>query len=56
MRFDDLIKKPAKPHQPLTYQESLQAKLDAHMIVKPIPKFKTLKYSTTEGRQSLEKK
>ena len=31
MRFDDLIKKPAKPQKPLTYTESLQAKLDAEM-------------------------
>jgi len=34
MRFDDFIKKPAKPQKPLTYTESLQAKLDAEMSSK----------------------
>ena len=31
MRFDDLTKKPSRPQRPLTYTESLQAKLDAHV-------------------------
>ena len=34
MRFDDLIKKSAKPQKPLTYTESLQAKLDAKLSSK----------------------
>lgn len=31
MRFDDLIKKPATPQRPLTYTESLQARLSAEI-------------------------
>jgi hypothetical protein len=54
MRFDDLIKKPAKPQKPLTYTESLQAKLDAEMSAKPTPKFTALEYAMMEGGHSLE--
>ena len=54
MRFDDLIKKPAKPQKPLTYTESLQAKLDAEMADKPAPKFTALEYAMMEGGHSLE--
>jgi hypothetical protein len=54
MRFDDLIKKPAKPQKPLTYTESLQAKLDAEMSTKPAPKFTALEYAMMEGGHSLE--
>ena len=38
MRFDDLIRRPAKQQKPLTYTESLQAKLNAQMTEKPAPK------------------
>jgi hypothetical protein len=31
MRFDDLTKRPIKPQRPLTYTESLQAKLLAEL-------------------------
>ena len=54
MRFDDLIKRPAKPQRPLTYTESLQAKLDASMATKPAPKFTALEWSIMEGGGSLE--
>jgi hypothetical protein len=54
MRFDDLIKQPAKPQKPKTYTESLQAKLDAEMAVKPTPKFTALEYAIMEGGGSLE--
>jgi len=56
MRFDDLIKKPAKPQKPLTYAESLQAKLDTEMSAKPTPKFTALEYAMMEGGHSMEKK
>jgi len=56
MRFDDLIKKPAKPQKPLTYTESLQAKLDTEMSAKPTPKFTALEYAMMEGGHSMEKK
>ena len=51
MRFDDLIKKPAKPQKPLTYTESLQAKLDAEMS----SKFTAAEQAITEGGRGLEK-
>jgi hypothetical protein len=54
MRFDDLIKKPAKPQKPLTYTESLQAKLDAEMSAKPTPKFTAVEWAIMEGGGSLE--
>jgi hypothetical protein len=54
MRFDDLIKKPAKPQKTLTYTESLQAKLAAEMSIKPTPKFTALEYAIMEGGGSLE--
>jgi hypothetical protein len=54
MRFDDLIKKPAKPQKPLTYTESLQAKLDAEMSSKPAPKFTAVEWAIMEGGSSLE--
>ena len=54
MRFDDLIKKPAKPQKPLTYTESLQAKLDAEMSSKPAPKFTAVEWAIMEGGGSLE--
>jgi hypothetical protein len=54
MRFDDLIKKPAKPQKPLTYTESLQAKLDAEMSTKPTPKFTALEWAIMEGGGSLD--
>ena len=54
MRFDDLINQPAKPQKPKTYTESLQAKLDAEMSVKPAPKFTALEYAMMEGGHSLE--
>jgi hypothetical protein len=54
MRFDDLIKKPAKPQKPLTYTESLQAKLDAEMSAKPAPKFTAVEWAIMEGGGSLE--
>jgi hypothetical protein len=54
MRFDDLIKKPAKPQRPLTYTESLQAKLDTEMSAKPTPKFTALEWAIMEGGGSLE--
>jgi hypothetical protein len=54
MRFDDLIKKSAKPQKPLTYTESLQAKLDSEMSSKPTPKFTALEWAIMEGGGSLE--
>jgi hypothetical protein len=54
MRFDDLIKKPAKPQKPLTYTESLQAKLDIEMSAKPTPKFTAVEWAIMEGGGSLE--
>jgi hypothetical protein len=54
MRFNDLIKKPAKPQKPLTYTESLQAKLDAEMSAKPAPKFTAVEWAIMEGGGSLE--
>ena len=54
MRFDDLTKRPAKPQRPLTYTESLQAKLDASMATKPTPKFTALEWAIMEGGGSLE--
>jgi hypothetical protein len=54
MRFDDLIKKPAKLQKPLSYTESLQAKLTASMGIKPTPKFTALEWAIMEGGGSLE--
>jgi hypothetical protein len=54
MRFNDLIKKTAKPQKPLTYTESLQAKLDAELSAKPALKFTALEYAIMEGGGSLE--
>jgi hypothetical protein len=54
MRFDDLIKKPANPQKPLTYTESLQAKLDVEMSAKPAPKFTALEWAIMEGGGSVE--
>jgi hypothetical protein len=54
MRFDDFTKRPAKPQRPLTYTESLQAKLDASMATKPDPKFTALEWAIMEGGGSLE--
>jgi hypothetical protein len=56
MRFDDLIKQPAKPQRPQTYNESLEARLKAQMAQKPAPKFTPLEYAMMEGGHSLEKK
>jgi hypothetical protein len=56
MRFDDLIKKPAKPQKPLSYTESLQAKLKQEMAVKPTPMYTPLEYAMMEGGHSLDKK
>jgi hypothetical protein len=56
MRFDDLIKQPAKVQRPLTYQENLEVKLKAHMATKPAPKFTPLEYAMMEGGHSLDKK
>ena len=54
MRFDDLIKKPAKPQKPLTYTESLQAKLNSEMSKKPVSKFTAVEWAIMEGGGSLE--
>jgi hypothetical protein len=54
MRINDLIKKPARPQKPLTYTESLQAKLNARMSTKPTPKFTALEWAIMEGGGSLE--
>lgn len=54
MRFDDLIKKPAKPQRPLSYTESLQAKLIASMAPTTTPKFTALEWAIMEGGGSLE--
>ena len=54
MRFDDLIKQPAKPQKLLTYTESLQARLDAEMSAKPTPKFTAVEWAIMEGGGSLE--
>lgn len=53
MRFDDLTKRPARPQRPLTYTESLQAKLNAQLATKPTPKFTALEWSIMEGGGSL---
>jgi hypothetical protein len=54
MRFNDLIKQPAQPQKPLSYTESLQAKLNASMANKPTPKFTALEWAVMEGGGSLE--
>jgi hypothetical protein len=54
MRFDDLIKKPAKPQKPLTYTESLQAKLNSEMSKKSTSKFTAVEWAIMEGGGSLE--
>lgn len=54
MRFDDLVKQPPKPKRPLTYTESLQAKLKAASIVKPAPKFTAVEWAIMEGGGSLD--
>lgn len=54
MRFDDLIKRPAKPQRPLTYTESLEAKLKQELSAKPSPKFTALEWAVMEGGGSLE--
>ena len=51
MRFDDLIKRPSRP---LTYTESLQAKLAAEMSVKTVRKFTPLEIAIMEGGGSLD--
>jgi hypothetical protein len=54
MRFDDLIKKPAKPQRTQNYNEILEAKLQAQMATKPVPKFTALEWAIMEGGGSLE--
>ena len=54
MRFDDLIKQPARPQRKQTYNESLEAKLKAQMAVQPTPKFTALEWAVMEGGGSLE--
>ena len=54
MRFDDLIKPPAKKQKPLTYTESLQAKLKQELSVKPKPKFTAVEWAIMEGGGSVE--
>lgn len=54
MRFNDLIKRPAKPQRPQTYTESLRAKLADQMAVKPAPKFTAVEWAIMEGGGSLE--
>ena len=56
MRLDDLIKHPAKPQRPLSYQEILEAKLKAQMATKPAPRFTPLEYAMMEGGHSLDNK
>lgn len=56
MRFDDLIRRPAKQQKPLTYTESLQAKLKQELDAKPAPKFTALEYAMMEGGHCLDKK
>ena len=51
MRFEDLTKRPICP---LTYTESLQAKLAAQMATKPVRKFTPLEIAIMEGGGSLE--
>ena len=53
MRFDDLIKRPVK-QRPLTYTESLQAKLKKEMAQKPAPRFTAVEWAIMEGGGSLE--
>ena len=54
MRFDDLIKHPAKKQKPLTYTESLESKLKAQMSTKLEPKFTALQWAIMEGGGSVE--
>jgi hypothetical protein len=56
MRFDDLIKKPAKPQRPLTYNESLEVKLKAQLSTKTASKFTPIEYAMIEDGHRLEKK
>lgn len=53
MRFDDLTKRPDKPQRPLTYTESLQAKLNSQLATKPAPKFTAVEWAIMEGGGSL---
>lgn len=54
MRFDDLIKPPAKKQKPLTYTESLEFKLKQELAAKPVPKYTSLEWAIMEGGGSLE--
>lgn len=54
MRFDDLIRRPAKKQRPLTYTESLNARLKQELASKPTPKFTALEWAIMEGGGSLE--
>lgn len=56
MRFNDLVKQPAKKQRPLTYTESLEAKLKKELAEKPAPKFTALEYAMMEGGHSIEPK
>ena len=42
MRFDDLINRPVKKQRPLTYTESLQARLKTELAVKTLSKYTCL--------------
>ena len=54
MRFEDLINKPVKKQKPLSYTESLEAKLKSHLSQKPTPKFTALEWAAMEGGHSVE--
>lgn len=53
MRLNDLTKRPVK-QRPLTYTESLQAKLEQELAQKPAPKFTAVEWAIMEGGGSLE--
>ena len=53
MRFNDLVNSPKKP-RPLTYTESLEAKLNQALAVKPAPKFTAVEWAIMEGGGSID--
>lgn len=54
MRASDLTTKKKVPAKLPTYMESLQARLDSQLAVKPSPKFTALEWAIMEGGGSLE--
>jgi predicted chitinase len=54
MRFNELVNKTTPPSPALSYTESLEVKLKAHLAEKPAPKFTALEWACMEGGNSLD--